>query len=97
VALRDDEKPRLVRDLGQDLSAAAQPWPLDRRRVDTFEAVCTIQARALAGSAPIVAVDLRLIAGVREQAAAATRGLGAGLVWPGLVRRLDRQLPGYER
>ena len=24
-----------------------------------------------------------------------TKGLGAGLTWPGLLRRLDRQMPGY--
>ena len=27
----------------------------------------------------------------------ATKGLGAQLVWPGLLRRLQRQLPGYDQ
>ena len=33
---------------------------------------------------------------LNEQAAQVTKGLGAGLVWPGLLRRLDRALPGYD-
>ena len=30
------------------------------------------------------------------QAREVSHGLGANLVWPGLLRRLDRRLPGYE-
>jgi ribulose-5-phosphate 4-epimerase/fuculose-1-phosphate aldolase len=106
VALRDDEKPRLVRDLGDRTFLLLRNHGLLTVGASiadaflamyTFEAVCTIQVRALAGGAATVAVDPRIIAGAREQAAAVTRGLGAGLVWPGLRRRLDRQLPGYER
>jgi ribulose-5-phosphate 4-epimerase/fuculose-1-phosphate aldolase len=105
VALRDDEKPRLVRDLGDKTFLLLRNHGLLTvgatiadafLAMYTFEAVCTIQVRALAGGTPTVAVDPRIIAGAREQAAAVTRGLGAGLVWPGLLRRLDRQLPGYE-
>jgi ribulose-5-phosphate 4-epimerase/fuculose-1-phosphate aldolase len=105
VALRDDEKPRLVRDLGDKTFLLLRNHGLLTVGASiadaflamyTFEAVCTIQVRALAGGAPTVAVDPRIIAGAREQAAAVTRGLGAGLVWPGLLRRLDRRLPGYD-
>jgi ribulose-5-phosphate 4-epimerase/fuculose-1-phosphate aldolase len=106
VALRDDEKPRLVRDLGDKTFLLLRNHGLLTvgatiadafLAMYTFEAVCTIQVRALSGGGPLVSVDRRIIAGAREQAAAVTRGLGAGLVWPGLLRRLDRELPGYER
>ena len=39
----------------------------------------------------------RALPPAREQSAVATRGMGASLTWPGLLRRLDRQLPGYDR
>lgn len=105
VALRDDEKPRLVKDLGHNNFLMLRNHGLltvGAHVADAFlamyifEAVCTIQVRALAGGAATVAVEPRIVAGAREQAAAATRGLGASLVWPGVLRRLDRQLPGYE-
>ena len=44
----------------------------------------------------LVHVDPRIVAGAKQQAAAATKGLGAGLTWPGLLRRLDRRSPGYD-
>ena len=62
-----------------------------------FETVCTIQVRALAGRRELTEVDPRIIAGAREQARVVTRGVGGGaLAWPGLLRRLDRQSPGYD-
>jgi hypothetical protein len=62
-----------------------------------FETVCTIQVRAMAGGGPLIDVPPEIIATAREQAAQATGGQGANLVWPGLLRRLDRRLPGYDR
>jgi hypothetical protein len=32
---------------------------------------------------------------VKENVVAVTRGLGGSLAWPGLLRKLDRVLPGY--
>jgi ribulose-5-phosphate 4-epimerase/fuculose-1-phosphate aldolase len=105
VALRDDEKPRLVHDLGhnqylmlrnhglltvgQSVAAAVQAMYL-------FETVCTIQVRAQAGGGELIHVQPGIIASAREQAAAVSRGQGPSLTWPGLLRRLDRRLPGYE-
>ena len=105
VALRDDEKPRLVRDLGHNdhlmlrnhglltvgrsVAAAVQAMYL-------FETVCTIQVRAQAGGGELVHVDPAIIASARQQSAQVTRGQGASLSWPGLLRRLDRRLPGYD-
>lgn len=104
VALRDDEKPRLVADLG-----ACNHLLLRNHGLLTlggtiadaflamyfFEAACTIQVRAQAGGGALLPIPPDVIATAQQQAAQVTRGLGAQLVWPGLLRRLDRALPGY--
>lgn len=105
VALRDDEKPRLVRDLG-----AANFLMLRNHGLLTlgasvaeafvamyiFETVCTIQVRAQAGGGELIPVNPAIIAGAQAQSREVTKGMGAGaLNWPGLLRRLDRIDPGY--
>jgi ribulose-5-phosphate 4-epimerase/fuculose-1-phosphate aldolase len=105
VALRDDEKPRLVRDLGDRRFLMLRNHGL--LTVGTtvadaflsmylFETVCTIQVRAQAGGGELVAVHPEIIATARQQAAVVTKGQGATLTWPGLLRRLDRRCPGYD-
>jgi ribulose-5-phosphate 4-epimerase/fuculose-1-phosphate aldolase len=105
VALRDDEKPRLVHDLGDRTHLMLRNHGLltvGATVADAFlamyffETVCTIQVRAMAGGGELIEVDPAIIATARQQAALATRGLGAQLTWPGLLRRLDRRLPGYD-
>ena len=105
VALRDDEKPRLVRDLGTNNFLMLRNHGLLTVGASVadaflsmylFETVCTIQVRAQAGGGELVPVAPEIIATARAQAAQVTRGLGAGLAWPGLLRRLDRHLPGYD-
>lgn len=105
VALNEDEKPRLVADLGTKnflmlrnhglltLGATIADAFLN---MYLFETVCTIQVRALAGSRELVQVDPRIIDGAQAAAKQVTRGVGGGaLTWPGLLRRLDRLNPGY--
>jgi ribulose-5-phosphate 4-epimerase/fuculose-1-phosphate aldolase len=105
VALRDDEKPRLVADLGDNTFLMLRNHGLltvgatvadALLSMYTFERVCAIQVRALAGGGELLHVDARLIAGARAQAREVTRGLGSLLTWPGLLRRLDRRCPGYD-
>jgi ribulose-5-phosphate 4-epimerase/fuculose-1-phosphate aldolase len=106
VALRDDEKPRLVRDLGDKNYLmlrnhgllTAGPTIADAfLAMYFFEAVCTIQVRAQAGGGELVRVHPEIISTAAQQAKVVTRGQGAGaLSWPGLKRRLDRQMPGYD-
>ena len=105
VALRDDEKPRLQRDLGNNTFLMLRnhglltvgPSVADAfLAMYNFEATCTIQVRAQAGGGELIAVNPAIIAGAQAQSAAVLKGLGAGLVWPGLLRRLDRQWPGYD-
>jgi len=105
VALRDDEKPRLVADLGTNQFLMLRnhglltvgPTVADAfLNMYLFEAVCMIQIRAQSGGGGLVRVPREIIATAQQQAATATRGLGGALAWPGLLRRLDRRLPGYD-
>lgn len=105
VALRDDEKPRLVKDLGEKNFLMLRnhglltlgPNVADAfLNMYLFETVCNIQVRAMAGGSELVHVDPRIIAGAQQQAKEVTRGLGGGaLTWPGLLRRLERADPSY--
>ncbi|MEW6705513.1 MAG: class II aldolase/adducin family protein [Pseudomonadota bacterium] len=105
VALREDEKPRLVRDLGDrnflmlrnhGLLTVGRTIADAFQAMYLFEAVCTIQVRALAGGVPLTHVHPQIIATAQAQAKEVTKGLGGALIWPGLLRRLDRVYPGYE-
>ncbi len=105
VALRDDEKPRLVADLGDKNFLMLRNHGLltvGRTVADAFQAmylfetVCTIQVRAQAGGGPLVSVDPAIMATARQQSAVVSRGLGSQLIWPGLLRRLERRSPGYD-
>ena len=106
VALRDDEKPRLVADLGPDnsflmlrnhgLLTLGATIPDAFLNMYLFETVCTIQVRAQSGGGELISVDPRIIAGAQAQAKQVTRGVGGGaLTWPALLRRLDRLDPSY--
>ena len=99
VALKEDEKPRLVRDLGDrnffmlrnhGLLTVADNIPDAFLFMYIFEAACTIQVRAETPGGELVRVDPRIIAGAQAQAKQVTRGAGGALAWPGLLRRLDR-------
>ena len=101
VALRDEEKPRLVRDLGDKrflmlrnhgLITLADTVPDAFLSLYLFESACAIQVRAqgMAGSGELIAIDPGIIATATAQAKQVTRGLGGALAWPALLRRLDR-------
>jgi ribulose-5-phosphate 4-epimerase/fuculose-1-phosphate aldolase len=105
VALNADEKPRLVRDLGSNSFLMLRNHGLLTvggtiaeafLNMYVFETTCTIQVRAQAGG-ELIPVDSRIVAGARQAAAQVTKGLGSNLTWPGLLRRLDRHLPGYDQ
>ena len=104
VALRDDEKPRLVRDLGgknffmlrnHGLITVADNVPDAFLLLYTFEAACMIQVRAQAGGGELVPIDPRIIETGQQQAETVTHGAGGALAWPALLRKLDRIDPSY--
>ena len=104
VALNEDEKPRLVADLGDKnflmlrnhgLLTVAETIPDAFLFMYLFETTCMIQVRAQAGGGALTPVPQTIIDGAQAQAAAVTRGAGGHLAWPGLLRRLDRSDPSF--
>jgi ribulose-5-phosphate 4-epimerase/fuculose-1-phosphate aldolase len=104
VALNEDERPRLVRDLGDKnflmlrnhgLLTVAETIPDAFLSMYLFQAACTIQIRAQAGGSNLITIDPRIIAGATAQAKQVTRGLGGALAWPALLRKLERIDPSF--
>lgn len=104
VAFRDDEKPRLQADLGSANFLMLRNHGLltcGRTIADaflsmyTFEAACKIQVDALAGGSDLIPVASQIVDGVAQSMKVQTGGLGGGFVWPALLRKLDRENPGY--
>jgi len=104
IALREDEKPRLVADLGDKnyfmlrnhgLLTVGETIADAFLFMYLFEAACMIQVRAQSGGGELLSINPQIIAGVQMMAKQVTRGMGGSLAWPGLLRRLDRRHPGY--
>ncbi|MEO0575741.1 MAG: class II aldolase/adducin family protein [Pseudomonadota bacterium] len=104
VALNADEKPRLVAALGDKALLilrnhgllSAGPTIADAFQYMYFlEVSCQIQIAAQAGG-ELIMVDEKIQAGMAAQREQVAHGMGGDLVWPGLLRRLDRRNPGYD-
>lgn len=104
VALNEDEKPRLVADLGDKMALmlrnhgllTAGPTIADAFQAMYFlEVSCQIQINAQSGGGELSMIEPKILAGIREQAKQVSRGMGGQLVWPGLLRKLDRRDPSY--
>ncbi len=100
VALNEDEKPRLVSDLGLNTFLMLRNHGLltvGKTIADAFlnmylfEAACAVQVRAQSGGGELVMIPQAIIDGAQQQARAVTKSLGGMLAWPGLLRRLDRR------
>jgi ribulose-5-phosphate 4-epimerase/fuculose-1-phosphate aldolase len=103
IALNHDERERLVADIGDKhlmllrnhgtLSVgetAAECWV----GMYYLERACQMQVAALsAGRDGVLTAPEASQAEVRNQT---KRGVGGGLAWPGCLRKLDRELPGYD-
>lgn len=106
IALRDEERPRLVNALGSNKflilrnhglltvgTSIAETW----NNMYLFETACNMQVRALAGGGELIQIPHTILATAAEQLQEATLDKGpADLMWPGLLRRLDRTMPGYD-
>jgi ribulose-5-phosphate 4-epimerase/fuculose-1-phosphate aldolase len=104
LALNEDEKPRLVADLGDKqclilrnhgLLTVGQTPAEAFLMMYNLERSCQVQILAASGGAELVPVAKPILDGVAAQVQIVTKGLGAELVWPGLLRRLDRIDPSY--
>jgi ribulose-5-phosphate 4-epimerase/fuculose-1-phosphate aldolase len=103
IALNLDERERLVADIGDKnlmllrnhgtLSvgeSAADCWT----GMFFLERACKQQVMALtAGRENVLMAPQAAVAEVKSQVG---RGIGGKLGWPGCLRKLDRQLPGYD-
>ncbi len=105
-ATRDDEKPRLVADLGRNVHLILKNHGLLTvgetvaeafTRMYYLEASCAIQVRAQSGGGELTHVSKEVLDAsyATMQTSGAPRRSAALLVWPGLLRRLDRTDPSY--
>jgi ribulose-5-phosphate 4-epimerase/fuculose-1-phosphate aldolase len=99
IALREDEKARLVRDLGERSFMILRnhgTLTVGRSIADAFlfmfvlERACRIKLMAQSSGQALIAVAMPILEGIAAQAQAVTRGLSGQLAWPGLLRKLDR-------
>ena len=106
VALQDDEKPRLVRDLGDKRFLMLRNHGLltvGRTVAEAFvgmyffEASCMMQVRAQAGGGKLRHIPQSIVDDAPRQFATVTRGAGGNLAWPALLRRLDATDASYQR
>jgi ribulose-5-phosphate 4-epimerase/fuculose-1-phosphate aldolase len=105
VALYPEEKARLVKDLGRTSNMILRNHGLLTVGKDCADAflkmyilnrACEIQIMAQSGGHALRTLPQSMIDNIREQFKAVTNNAGAGLAWPGLLRRLDRENPGYD-
>jgi ribulose-5-phosphate 4-epimerase/fuculose-1-phosphate aldolase len=99
LALNDDEKPRLVRDLGNKTFLILRNHGLltvGPTVADAFlsmfllERACRIQILAQSSGGQLIPIPEQILAGIKAQEEVVTKGGGGKLVWPGLMRKLDR-------
>ena len=104
IALNEDEKPRLVRDLGDKsflmlrnhgLLTVAETVADAFVFMYAFESACTIQVRAQAGAGELIPVAPEVLAGGKAQWHKLTKNAGGALAWPALLRKLDRLDESY--
>ena len=100
VALNEAEKPRLVADLGSNNAMILRNHGLlttGPTIADAFlmmyalETACQIQLLAQSSASELINVPQPIVDGMQAQAEQVLQGLGGALVWPGLLRKLDRK------
>ncbi len=104
VALNEDEKVRLVADLGDHSfmilrnhgtltvgGSVAEAY----LAMHVLERACQIQIKAQAGGGELVHVPEPIVQGIQAQASKVTLGQGGALAWPALLRKADRLDPGF--
>jgi ribulose-5-phosphate 4-epimerase/fuculose-1-phosphate aldolase len=104
LALNEDEKSRLVADLGSKTNMILRNHGLltvGKTPAEAFlamfvlESACRIQILTQSGGGGLLLVSQSTIDTVAGQLSAVTVGQGAQLAWPGLLRKLDRIDPTY--
>jgi ribulose-5-phosphate 4-epimerase/fuculose-1-phosphate aldolase len=108
VAIRDEEKTRLQTDLGKanylmlrnhGLLTVGNTIADAFLQMYIFENTCRIQVDALSGQpskSDLTAINPQILTGVAHAMKVQTGGLGGSFVWPSLLRKLNRDNPGYD-
>ena len=105
IALNEDEKPRLVADLGTSnamilrnhgLLTVGPTIPDAFIMMYALETACQIQMMAQSTGNELIQVPQPIVDGIKAQVEAVTKGLGGSLVWPGLLRKLERRDPSFK-
>jgi hypothetical protein len=60
-----------------------------------LQKACEVQVRAQSGGAELVPIARPIVEGIRASAKEVLRGSGGMLVWPGILRKLDRLDPSW--
>ena len=103
VALDEEEKPRLVADLGDRNFLILRnhgTLTVGETVAEAFlamyvlERACRIQIMSQSGD-DLVEVPAPILAGIRAQASEVTLGQGGALVWPAMLRKAERLDPGF--
>ena len=104
IALNEEEKPRLVADLGDNnffilrnhgLLTVGETIPDAFLYMYALETACQIQIGAQAGGGELIRVNQQILDGIKAAVEQVLKGFGGDLAWPGLLRKLDRQDPSY--
>lgn len=105
VALNPDEKTRLVADLGttnfmilrnHGLLTCASTIADAFLNMFVLQRSCEIQIQAQSTGTELRPIPNVILQGIKAQAEQVTRSLGGALAWPGILRKLDRESPGYK-
>jgi len=104
IALNEDEKPRLVADLGDRNFLILRNHGLltvGGSVAEAFlfmyalETACQTQIAAMSGGGQLIRVNDAIVKGITAQVDQVLKGSGANLAWPGLLRKLDRRDASY--
>lgn len=104
LALNEEEKPRLVADLGNKTFLILRNHGLltvGPSVADAFlsmfllERACRIQILAQSGEGKLIPVSAEILKQIPAQESVVTKGGPGKLVWPGLLRKLDRSGANY--
>ncbi len=104
VALRDEEKARLVADLADNtfmilrnhgLLTVGETIADAFLSLYTLECACEIQIKAQAGGGALLHIPEPIISTARAFSKSALKGMGGGIAWPALLRKLDRADPSF--
>lgn len=106
IAVQEDEKPRLQRDLGENQGLILRNHGLLAVGTSVAEAflflytmqrACEVQVMAQAGGGKLIPIGESILKNVKSNIKKVSTGTPGGLAWPALIRRVERQYPGYDR